>query len=228
MEKKEENYRALVAGMEHGTFVREELEALLGKAVELNDYKDSKRRKEEISCQLERLREEERKKNKKKKRILIPIFSFVFLGILIFGAFFSFPKVNGVRYALTVDGFVAVSCEEEQKEIVFEEKVHGIRVTGLSQKAFKGRTRLERVILHSGIKKIGSSAFNGCTALKEVKGAEGILEVGGKAFKDCVSLKLLCLHEGCLFDEKDSFKNCEGLEIYLGEEKLPKGAGNQK
>ena len=123
--------------------------------------------------------------------------------------------MNGVRYALTVDGFVAVSCEEEQKEIVLEERVHGIRVTGLSKNAFRDRTNLERAVLHSGIKTIGSSAFNGCTALKEVQEAEGVLEVGGKAFKDCVSLKILRLHEACLFDEKDSFKNCEGLGIYL-------------
>lgn len=228
LEKKEENYRALVAGMERETFVREELEMLWGKAVELNGYKDSKERKEEISRQLEKLEEEEKKKNKKKKKILIPVFSLVFLGILVFGVFSSFPKVNGVRYALTVDGFVAVSCEEEQKEIVLEERVHGIRVTGLSKNAFRDRTNLERAVLHSGIKTIGSSAFNGCTALKEVQEAEGVLEVGGKAFKDCVSLKILRLHEGCLFDKKDSFKNCEGLGIYLGEEKLPAGAGNQK
>ena len=58
---------------------------LLGKAVELKGYKDSKERKEEISRQLEKLEEEEKKKNKKKKHLKpqTKIVTYVVLGFVI-------------------------------------------------------------------------------------------------------------------------------------------------
>lgn len=48
--------------------------------------------------------------------------------------------------------------------------------------AFKGNTRIDKLILHSGVHIIGNEAFYGCTALSEVSGTDGITSVGAYAF----------------------------------------------
>ncbi len=61
-------------------------------------------------------------------------------------------------------------------------------VTALPENAFKGANLLEKVVLPSGLKTIGSYAFEYCSSLTSVNVPDGVEKIGSYAFNDCVKL----------------------------------------
>ena len=54
---------------------------------------------------------------------------------------------------------------------------------------YRGRTDIEEVVLHPGIRKIGDGAFEGCTNLKRIIIPDSVEFIGEKAFFGCTSLE---------------------------------------
>ena len=69
-------------------------------------------------------------------------------------------------------------------------------VSEISDRAFIGNTKIERVFTSDGILKIGNMAFAACTSLTEVRIADTVSEIGERAFFGCSHLASLYLGSG--------------------------------
>lgn len=84
--------------------------------------------------------------------------------------------------------------------------------------SFSGYKSLQKIILPSTIKTIGSSAFSGCTALTEVVISEGPTKVESYAFNNCSKLKSIVIPDSISYIADSAFKNCTALErIEIGD-----------
>ncbi len=62
-------------------------------------------------------------------------------------------------------------------------------VTSISANAFRGNTKLKKVIIGKNVSSIGNSAFEGCTSLKSIVIPSKVRSIGKNAFKNCKKLK---------------------------------------
>lgn len=100
---------------------------------------------------------------------------------------------------------------------------------------------LEKVILPSGIRKIGENAFKNCTSLKDIAIPEGCIEIGEGAFCDCSSLETITLPStiekigACAFakaieesasEDEEVSKNILVLSFAQGITKIPDSSFN--
>ena len=92
----------------------------------------------------------------------------------------------------------------------------GLRV--IEQKAFKGCSKLESVIIPEGVTRIQSEdggnsyAFQDCTSLTSVTFPETLEAIGFKAFYNCSELTEITVPAGVRYIEGDAFRNCTKLE----------------
>ena len=213
---KEIRYTELVDGAAKENKSEETLKTLVGSALLLKNYKDAPILRERLEKELQELRDAKKKKKKKVLTVCLCIAIPLLIALTVFGVLFAMPSEGGVRYALTLNGFSAIGSEDSVRTVEIPEKIHGIAVTSIGNKAFKNRDHLKEVTLNGKIDSIGKSAFSNCRNLEKVNGAENVKEVGEKAFKDCAELTELHFAEGCAFS-KDAFKDCsESLAVYAG------------
>lgn len=62
-----------------------------------------------------------------------------------------------------------------------------VKITGISENAFKGNKSVEAISLGGFVTAIPSNAFSGCTSLKEIL-APGVTSIGANAFNGCTAL----------------------------------------
>ncbi len=86
------------------------------------------------------------------------------------------------------------------------------RVTEISDKAFMGNAKIEKVILSDNIKRIGKQAFYACKALKEVVSRDGLETVDNNAFLECSSLTRVYLGAGLISIGVAAFSVCTSLK----------------
>jgi hypothetical protein len=55
----------------------------------------------------------------------------------------------------------------------------------ISEHAFSGRSKMETIELHDGLREIGHDAFSYCRSLKEVQSSGGVERIGSYAFYSC-------------------------------------------
>ncbi len=217
LEEKERKYQALLA--QTGKYERNEkkLQELISCCVELRNFRNTQELRGELEKELETLHT---KKNQKKKKLIIrfvPVLIAVIVLAAALGMLFALPKNDGVRYALTLNGYVVIDCDEEKEEVVLPEKIFFISVTEVGGKAFKDCGKLTEVTLNGKIERIGKSAFSNCVSLKHLSGTESVREAEGKAFNDCKALRTLYFAEDCTF-APTAFRGCnKGLIVYAGE-----------
>ena len=94
-------------------------------------------------------------------------------------------------------------------------------VTAINNYAFQSQTRLEELVMGSGIKTIGTNAFAYCYNLKgTLTLGENVVSIGNNAFANCSKLKgTIDLHEGLTTIGASAFYYCPGL---TGEIVFPK------
>lgn len=109
-------------------------------------------------------------------------------------------ETKGLKYDEnnTVSGFVVEDGEEFDGTVVvpqYRSKYHedkytysAIKVTKISEKAFRNNKDIETIILPLYVTEIPDNAFEGCTNLKRVI-AYGVTKIGKNAFKGCTSLE---------------------------------------
>ena len=217
LSEKEEDYTALLSGLSANNRNEEALTALLGRSVGLKNYKDAPLLRERLEKELHDLRQDKKKKNKKTLTIVLCIAIPVLILLTVLGVLFAMPTADGVRYALTLNGYAVIGSDDSIREAEIPASIHGIAVTAVGDKAFKNCDHLKNVTLPEKIESIGRSAFSNCRNLEKVTGAENVKKVGEKAFKDCAELKELRFAEGCVFME-NAFKDCaENLAVYAGD-----------
>lgn len=87
-----------------------------------------------------------------------------------------------------------------------------IKVTGISENAFKGNTNITGVLMSSFIDDIPDNAFKGCTSLLEVQSCAST--IGSEAFSGCTSMKAVKLGYGITSIGDKAFDSVEDLTIY--------------
>ena len=75
----------------------------------------------------------------------------------------------------------------------------------IGKEAFKSRTDITAIVLHSGVTKIEQEAFSGCINLKEVKCEGELASISSKAFANCLSLDPKNYPSATRFTAKDAF-----------------------
>lgn len=87
-----------------------------------------------------------------------------------------------------------------------------VKISGISETAFKGNTSIKGVILPKHIQKIPDNAFEGCISLETVIGF-GITDIGTEAFKNCTSLQSFIVDEFVESLGTRAFENT--IEVYV-------------
>ena len=87
-----------------------------------------------------------------------------------------------------------------------------VRISGISENAFSGNTRIKGVLLPNHIHEIPSRAFKGCTSLETVIGY-GITSIGDEAFSGCVSLDSFIIDGYVIHLGDNAFKSTSELYV---------------
>ena len=112
------------------------------------------------------------------------------------------------------DGMNTTSIQKYQESATNLEipaELGGRKVTSIKDKAFRGRTTLETVVIPEGITEIGDSAFEGCTSLQTVTLPSTMMHIGNRAFNVCNSLEMIAIPEGITEIGDSAFRMCESL-----------------
>lgn len=220
LEAKENKYNILKSSISKKDKTEGELSELIGLSIELKGYKEADAYQTLLQAEKQQLEDRLNNKKRKRKKVLIPVIAVLAVALLTVSFFFVLPKREGIRYVLTLNGYDVFSCDDDLEKAVVREELFGITVSGVGDKAFKDREKLQEVVLHEGITSIGKSAFSGCTALTRLTGTMNVKTVKNKAFKSCISLQMVVFGENCTFGN-NSFKNCSKfLMVMAGEQRI--------
>lgn len=202
---------------------KQRLIELIALAKELKDFENANELRAAFEEELRTIEEGEKKKNKRKLLILAPLLAAVVIAAVVCVLVFALPKIDGVRYALTLNGFEAISCDDDLETVILPDEVRGVKVVAVGNKAFKNCRELRSVTLGAHVRKIGKAAFSGCVNLKTVNGSERVRFVLDNAFKGCADLKKIVLAPDCEI-APGAFKDCDnGLEVLVGDRRFVPG-----
>ncbi len=95
--------------------------------------------------------------------------------------------------------------------IVIPGQYNNLPVTGISDRAFYGCSRLTGVRIPEGVTDIGSEAFYGCYGLSAVDLPESLRSIGSKAFCDCSSLSSITIPAFVSGIGEGAFCGCSSL-----------------
>lgn len=140
----------------------------------------------------------------------------------------KFNKVNAWLMALSITATtvgvngVCVQAEPSQSgiETAVDEEIVTVNQdteyidgTIIKKEAFQNRYEINRVVLASGITKIGRHAFFHCTSLKSVVVLSTVEEIEAGAFQDCTSLEYMDLSKTKITRiSEETFRGCKNLK----------------
>lgn len=91
--------------------------------------------------------------------------------------------------------------------VTVPENIHTI-----GNNAFKGKTKIEKIVLPESVKHIGDHAFKGCKKLLEINFPNALEDIGDYAFHRCHSLKSAILPDSVKSLGICAFLYCDGME----------------
>ena len=100
-----------------------------------------------------------------------------------------------------------------------------VKVTGISEKAFKGNTNIKAVILSDYITELPANAFAGCSSLVGVAGT-GVTKIGARAFDGCTSFVEAVVPEGVTLLGDNAFQSVHKVTIHPNNADVAEGAAN--
>ncbi len=113
-----------------------------------------------------------------------------------------------------------LTIETYTGDLVWDEvpsHIHGLPVVAIGDGAFSGNTKLQRIVIPRGIKRIGVGAFNGATNLQDVVLSDGVEEIGAGAFEGCTALRRIEIPDSVRAIEDEAFKDCSALgDVLIG------------
>ena len=115
-----------------------------------------------------------------------------------------FTVIDNVLFSKDVTSLI--SCPGTKTEIFFPESV-----TEISNGAFFGCIKLERITISDTITKIGRLAFMDCQSLTDLTIPDTVTEISGFAFAHCSSLKNITLGAGITKISENLFWGCSSL-----------------
>ena len=95
---------------------------------------------------------------------------------------------NGITYMFQGGAAIVTACDPAITTTTIPERVNGVRVRAIQEKAFADCTALQTVELPDGLVQIDDQAFFGCTALENVTLPDTLTTIGGAIFNNCIKL----------------------------------------
>ncbi len=134
----------------------------------------------------------------------------------------EYPATGGNIYFNKLNGEV-VDCDDSVTGVNIPEYIGGVKVVGIHDKAFSGKTNLIRVTLPDTIENIGTNhsislityngAFAECTNLKYINIPSSLKMIGINAFCGCKSLQSdINIPSGVVYIGQCAFADCESIK----------------
>lgn len=131
---------------------------------------------------------------KKSKKIISAVFFMIVFAVCF--CVFNASAANDGYYVYEIkDGEATITgCDRSiEGDIVIPEKLGGIRVTAIGEKAFYNCSGITTVRIDDNIRSIGKAAFAHCYALSEVILPDCIEEIADETFDMCYNLAKVSL-----------------------------------
>ena len=141
---------------------------------------------------------------------------------------FTEYEEDGIHYHIYENHVTVSSADESVESVVIPEKIKGLPVTAVDDKAFFQHFYLTDIILPKTVKKIGEKAFKYAVNLRNINFG-GTETIGNQAFAKCWSLIALDLNltaSNLKVIESRAFENCSAVKtVNLGKQVNTVGAG---
>lgn len=122
---------------------------------------------------------------------------------------------NNTEYAITKYG-------KAPDTIYIEDTYRNKPVTEISDKAFKGYSKIVNVYVGNNVKRIGEGAFQNCKKLEKIVLPDTVQTIGISAFQSCLSLKEINIPKSVTQIEENVFSYCRALETIELHDKITK------
>lgn len=109
----------------------------------------------------------------------------------------------------------------ENADVVLPETFQG-KAYDIDDSAFRGNSKIQKVVLPTHITKIPFHAFDGCTSLKEISLVD-IKSIGWEGFRNCKMLKRIVIPKTVQKIDYYTFQGCSALTIYCEADFKPDG-----
>ncbi|MEG2013498.1 MAG: leucine-rich repeat domain-containing protein, partial [Anaerovoracaceae bacterium] len=99
----------------------------------------------------------------------------------------------------------------ETKDVVIPDEIQGYPVHRITKRLFKDRENIETLDLGNTVENIGMGAFRGCTKLKKVVIPESVKVINASAFRACSELEEVVFLGKPIQINKTAFMDCPKL-----------------
>ena len=123
-------------------------------------------------------------------------------------------KVGALELRLNEDrsGYkVTLAIDPEAESIIIPSSHNDLPIVEISDSAFRGCTKLKKVVIPSSVKIIRSYAFEECSALEEVLIPSSVESIGSGAFYSCSALGKISLPSSIKNIAESAFSGCTSL-----------------
>ena len=120
--------------------------------------------------------------------------------------------VKGITYCEEQGEASVVSGADVAGDVKIPQKVHGLAVTAVKDRAFAGNQAITNVVLPASVRLMGKEAFRGCTGLVFVVLPPLLETIRVKAFAGCTNLKTAQIPGRLRRVDDQAFDGCMSLE----------------
>lgn len=109
---------------------------------------------------------------------------------IIIGSTYGNNEINGIRYAITKDGYQVIDYNGDSEVVKIKTKFKGEYVTSIGSEAFFNNKEITKVILPQNLKIIEENAFANCIKLSEINLVDSIEVIEEGAFRNTLLYNL--------------------------------------
>lgn len=139
--------------------------------------------------------------------------------VLLIGNTYGNNEINGIRYALTEEGYQVIDYNGDSEIVKIKNRFKGKYVTSIGNEAFFNNKEITKVVLPRHLKIIEENAFAGCTKLSEINLVDSIEVIEQGAFANTLLYNLdlpqnmKVLNKGVLLTNNGVIEVPESIEI---------------
>lgn len=122
----------------------------------------------------------------------------------------KYPVQGGYLYFDEKTGRIT-GCDTTVTEAVIPDKINGVEVTSIGERAFHGCDLLTSIKLSEGVTNIEDWAFYNCESLTSIKIPEKVTSINYGIFCNCRSLTSISIPEGVTSIGEHAFNGCSSL-----------------